>query len=550
MSTLEEEEENTTVSGDIVFRWGHKSRVGKKNPKIQYYESFTYDGVDYSLYDSVYLWSGDQLLPDIAKIIDIYETPRLKKMVKVVWYFRPTEVQKWLRGVRHLNNELFLASGEGNGLFNFNHLETICGKCNVVCKSKDERNPKASKEELKMSDYVFYRTFDVEKCILSDKFPDKIAGLDVEHFFNRKPKGNDGVTSKSKSPSKCETDNTSTIVLGVPTSSSDNNHSKKRKLQELDVDRTKSIEADSQSIMLKKRPNDRSTKRTLLELDVDRTKSVEADSQSIILKKRPNNYSTKRTLQELDVDRTKSVEADSQSIMLKKRPNDHSKKRTLQELDVDRTKSVEADGQSITLKKRPKLDTSEWFKKLPWEDRIHRARQAGCLVLLENLYHSFTSSQVEEIVLDAFNIKVNAKMIQWSAYSSPHNGQALVIFNSKDEADYAISELKTRCLIIGGSRVVVGSRPSLKEPGNHYPSKYFGHIAIDAMKRKHTMDMKNAVSTSHHSQPNTIAFEMAMEWWTHQKKWELCWEAMYKKHGEDIAKLKARLMGFKKKSRC
>ncbi|KAJ0522542.1 putative BAH domain, nucleotide-binding alpha-beta plait domain superfamily [Helianthus annuus] len=428
MSTLEEEE-NTTVSGDVAFRWGHKSRVGKKNPKIQYYESFTYDGVNYSLYDSVYLWSGDQHLPDIAKIIDIYETPRLKKMVKVVWYFRPTEVQKWLRGVRHLNNELFLASGEGNGLFNFNPLETICGKCNVVCKSKDERNPKASKEELKMSDYVFYRTFDVEKCILSDKFPDKIAGVDVERFFNPKPKGNDGVTSKSKSPSKCETDNTSTIVLGVPTSSSSDNN--------------------------------------------------------------------------------------------------HSKKRTLQELDVDRTKSVEADSQSIMLKKRPKLDTSEWFKKLPWEDRIHRARQAGCLVLLENLYHSFTSSQVEEIVLDAFNIKVNAKMIQWSAYSSPHNGQALVIFNSKDEADYAISELKTRCLIIGGSRVVVGSRPSLKEPGNDYPSKYFGHIAIDAMKRKHTMDM-NAVSTSHHSQPNTIAFEMAMEWWTHQKKWELCWEAMYK----------------------
>ncbi|XP_021989255.1 protein ANTI-SILENCING 1 isoform X2 [Helianthus annuus] len=443
MSTLEEEE-NTTVSGDVAFRWGHKSRVGKKNPKIQYYESFTYDGVNYSLYDSVYLWSGDQHLPDIAKIIDIYETPRLKKMVKVVWYFRPTEVQKWLRGVRHLNNELFLASGEGNGLFNFNPLETICGKCNVVCKSKDERNPKASKEELKMSDYVFYRTFDVEKCILSDKFPDKIAGVDVERFFNPKPKGNDGVTSKSKSPSKCETDNTSTIVLGVPTSSSSDNN--------------------------------------------------------------------------------------------------HSKKRTLQELDVDRTKSVEADSQSIMLKKRPKLDTSEWFKKLPWEDRIHRARQAGCLVLLENLYHSFTSSQVEEIVLDAFNIKVNAKMIQWSAYSSPHNGQALVIFNSKDEADYAISELKTRCLIIGGS-----SRPSLKEPGNDYPSKYFGHIAIDAMKRKHTMDMKNAVSTSHHSQPNTIAFEMAMEWWTHQKKWELCWEAMYKKHGEDIAKLKARLKGFKEK---
>ncbi|KAI7727408.1 hypothetical protein M8C21_009514 [Ambrosia artemisiifolia] len=474
MSTLEEE--NATVSGDIEFRWGRKGRVGKKNPNIQYYESFTYDGVDYFLYDSVYLWSGDQYLPHIGKVIKIYETPRLKKMVKVVWYLRPTEVQKWLKGDHHLNNELLLASGEGNGLSNFNPLETICGKCNVVCQSKDERNPKVSMEELKLSDFVFYQTFDVETCRLSEKFPDKIAGVEVGHFFNPKTKGNHGVIRKSNSSSMCDTDNSSTIVSGVPASSScENHHSMKSKFQEFEVGNKKSIEADSQSIMLKKRP------------------------------------------------------------------------KLLQEFEVDTKKSIEADSQSIMLKKRPKLDTSVWFKKLPWEDRIQKAHEVGSLVLLENLYHSFTSSEVEEIVLDAFNIKVNAKMIQWSAYSSPHNGQALVIFNSKDEADYAIFELKTRCLVIGAARVVVGSRPSLKEPGNHNTSKYFGHITIDAIKRKLTVEMKNAVSTSHHSQPNTIAFEMAMEWWAQQKMWELCRDALYKKQAEEIAKLKGRLKGSGKK---
>ncbi|KAI3803441.1 hypothetical protein L1987_31592 [Smallanthus sonchifolius] len=438
LMSMHEEEENENVSGDIEFRWGRKGRVGAKNPNIQYYESFTYDGVEHFLYDSVYLWCGDQQMPCVVKIVEMYETPRLKKMMKVVWYFHPAEVQKWLRGVHHLNNELFLASGEGNGLYNFNPLETICGKCNVVCTSKDERNPKASMEELKMSDYVFYRTFDVETCRLSEKFPDKIAGVEVGHFFNPKPKGKPEVTGKSNLPSKCETDNKSTPA------SSDTHHSKKRKLQDFEVDKKRSIEADNQS---------------------------------------------------------------------------------------------------ITLKKRPKLDTSEWFKKLPWEDRIRKAHQAGSLVLLENLYHSFTPSEVEETVLDAFNIKVSAKMIQWSAYSSPHNGQALVIFNSKDEADFAISELNTRCLIIGGARIVVGSRPSLKEPGNHHPSKYFGHIAIDAVKRKQLMDMKNAVSTAHHAQPNTITFDMAMEWRARQKKWELCWDALYKNQAEEIASLKARLKG-------
>lgn len=118
MSTLEEE--NANVPGDIEFIWGHKARFGKKNPNFQHYESFTLDGVDYFLYDSVYMWCGHQQPPYVAKIIDMYETPRLKKMVKVLWYFRPTKLQKWLGGACYLNNELFLALGEGNGVCNFN----------------------------------------------------------------------------------------------------------------------------------------------------------------------------------------------------------------------------------------------------------------------------------------------------------------------------------------------------------------------------------------------------------------------------------------------
>ncbi|KAL8189292.1 hypothetical protein R6Q57_028858 [Mikania cordata] len=300
-----------------------------------------------------------------------------------------------------------------------------------------------------MADYVFYRTFDVETCKLSENFPEKIAGVEgisisvfeiaVRHFFNRKPKGNPGVATKANSSSKCEANNTSNMDLRFH-ASSNTCHSKKKKLQDFEVDKKKSIEVETQSIMLMK---------------------------------------------------------------------------------------------------RPKVDTSAWFKELPWEDRIQKANETGSLVLLENLYHSLTSSEVEGIVLDAFSIKVSAKMIQWNAFSSPHNGKALVIFNSKDEADFAISELKNKCLIIKGVRLVVGSRPSLKECGNHHPSKYFGHITIDAAKRKHLMDMKNAISTSHYAQPNTIAFDMAMEWRTRQKRWELCWEELYKKQAEEIDNLEA-----------
>lgn len=110
------------TSHDIEFRWGRKERLSCRSLERQYYGSFTYDGVEYFLYDSVYLWGEGQPWPHIGKLIEIFETSKSEKMVKVVWYFRPTEVQRWLRGTRVLNNELFLGSGEGCGLVNINVL--------------------------------------------------------------------------------------------------------------------------------------------------------------------------------------------------------------------------------------------------------------------------------------------------------------------------------------------------------------------------------------------------------------------------------------------
>lgn len=58
------------------------------------------------------------------------------------------------------------------------------GKCSVVCTSKDERNPHASKTELKRADYFFYRTVDVEKCVISETFNDQIAGIKGTNIDN------------------------------------------------------------------------------------------------------------------------------------------------------------------------------------------------------------------------------------------------------------------------------------------------------------------------------------------------------------------------------
>ena len=55
--------------------------------------------------------------------------------------------------------------------------ESIVGKCNVVCASNDQRNPQASEQQLEMADYIFYRSFDVGTCRISESFADQICGF-------------------------------------------------------------------------------------------------------------------------------------------------------------------------------------------------------------------------------------------------------------------------------------------------------------------------------------------------------------------------------------
>ncbi|XP_052726899.1 protein ANTI-SILENCING 1 [Vigna angularis] len=164
--------------GEVIdFKWGKKRGVGVKNKDTHYYESFVYEGVEYFLYDCVYLFSTDHVETSIGKLIKIYERPTREKMIKVVWFFRPMEIRNFLGNYQPCWNELFLASGEDKGLSDVNYLESIIGKCNVVCTSKDKRNPKPSETELNKADYFFSCTFDVGRRVIIDKFTNEIDGV-------------------------------------------------------------------------------------------------------------------------------------------------------------------------------------------------------------------------------------------------------------------------------------------------------------------------------------------------------------------------------------
>jgi len=104
----------------IQFSWGKLRGKGGVKMDTQFYESFTLDNVKYSLYDCVYLFKHGDPEPYIGKILKIWEQNQSKK-VKILWFFLPKEIQKYLRG-SVVENEIFLASGDGIGLADINPL--------------------------------------------------------------------------------------------------------------------------------------------------------------------------------------------------------------------------------------------------------------------------------------------------------------------------------------------------------------------------------------------------------------------------------------------
>lgn len=121
--------EGEKAVGNATFKWGIKKGVGGKKKNIQFYESFTYRGMEYFLYDSVIIYNRSDLETYVGKLVQIYETPSRAKKVKIVWFFRPIEIRNFLNGYKPDVNELFLASGKGEGLSNINPLVTRFSNC-------------------------------------------------------------------------------------------------------------------------------------------------------------------------------------------------------------------------------------------------------------------------------------------------------------------------------------------------------------------------------------------------------------------------------------
>ncbi|KAK9149751.1 hypothetical protein Scep_008508 [Stephania cephalantha] len=531
---------------EVEFKWGKKKGFGKYNHEVQFYESFTYDKVEYFLYDSVYLYVANDPEPYIGKLVKIWEENN-KKKIKVVWFFRPIEIRNWLQGVvPPLKNEIFLGSGRGKGLYNVNPLDALVGKCKVVCSSKDRRNPQPSEIELLMADYVFYRTFDVVTRKISDKIGDMIGDFEVEHFFNRKP----GQVQRSLEASKGDKTKTRPKkVLTIGGADVDKSLMQKKQFKstsKLNLD--SSLAVSKVNMSFKKSPKVESL-----------PKNFQRSEHTVSPTSMPRREGNANVKQQQQQQRIIGSEGDAGKSP---RPPQSVKEFVRQEKDLPQKMgppkqrinlSIDA-GRSLTPGKnfRTKdkalevartpdcVDKSRWFKH-KWEDLLQTGFEKGTVVLLQNLDPSYSSSEVQEIIKSSFALNCDAKVLPQTAISSPHSGEAYAIFKMREEAEMVIAKLSKMCLVLPNGSPLL-ARKGIPPAPPRTPKKFIGHLSVSSIEgRWERPEMRNAVSTAHFPQPNTLEYPMAAEWSVLQKNSTLQWEALYKNQGKEINELKRKL---------
>lgn len=484
-------------NGVLQFQWGKRRGVGNANKDVKFYDSFIYDEESYSLYDNVYLFKEGDSEPYVGKILKIWEQPGQKRRVKILWYFRPDDISAYLDGHASSKKELFLASGEGVGLSNVNPLEAIAGKCRVICTLRDERNPQPSSIAIEKADFVFSQFFDVGNCTVLEKPPETIAGVELKLLLNHPDDTKSDTFVKLEAVDPGVFDEKSVKQLG-----SNTDLVKLQPVIENEIDlgiRKVTIKSDvdyaDNDIPRKVKPVDNLIKQTY-------------DDQE------KNDAHTRKRKYVPDMDAQ-----DSDSVLLPKVSS------PLLELEGAKSTTLDVLPQKPT---SAPLHQSRWFADMPWKARLEKAHKHGKLVYLDNLDPSYSSSEIEDLLLEALKIDCIVKIIPQVTFQNPHYGQAYVICNTKNDATSAVQQMDEKCLILPNGRPLCAKLGMLELPQK--VSKFPGHLKIEKGRLQPVrVEHKHAVATSHCSQPNTIEYELALDWLLIRHKYQRSKDRLYKK---------------------
>ncbi|XP_073008246.1 protein ANTI-SILENCING 1 isoform X1 [Typha latifolia] len=554
------------TSNNLQFCWGKRRGVGGAKRDIQFYESFTFDNVKYSLYDCVYLFKHGDPEPYIGKIVKIWEQPDHKKKIKILWFFQANEIQNHLGDHVPLDKEIFLASGEGAGLADINPLEALAGKCCVICTSKDERNPQPSDEEVAMADYIFYRVFDVGNYKISEKLPDRVAGVEVKFILSREvlkfeENAIDGNVKVGSSAPTLSTLSKSESLVGEKLGHMLNsvtriNNTKGKYPREGECRRDEKTSLKSRIGSVEE---EGSLSKVVTNSVGENVKSFESESPLNLSSEKPSKkmrlhrdsmtfyddmhnktgvtssaFGFDNDASGRDSPRLQRVSSAKMKLAENKCPDEFVKSAPANSVEKEKKTYHKA----VEVTRRPDADRSKWFKGLPWEERLQKADDQGTLVFIQNLDPSYTSSDMEDIIYHALKLTCTAKVVNHPTFGDPNYGQAYAIFRTREAADQAVSTINSGCLVLPDGRPLFCSKGLLKVP-KPLPS-LTGHLSIDKLKLQMQRE-KKAVSTSHCSQPNTIEYDMAVEWILAQQKSARWLTKLHKRHYDEWKQVKKTL---------
>uniref|UniRef100_A0A7N0UU16 RRM domain-containing protein n=1 Tax=Kalanchoe fedtschenkoi TaxID=63787 RepID=A0A7N0UU16_KALFE len=506
---------------NLQFKWGKKRGVGGKKKGAQFYGSFTYDGVEYKLYDCIYMWKDDEPEPFVGKIIKIWEDKTKK--------------------------------------------EAIAGKCNVICISKDDRNPQPTEDELQRADYVFYRIFDVKQLTVSETIPDTILGIDIKYIYNQREGQQPTVTTTFGTKNLVSNDIcTGRTENGNRINSPKPSEDKSNTVQKVDAVINSHLQDKDDDDKVNSRPFKKPKLESCMSLPKEKDKygpNVCSDGPSSpksighkkadvilnisngIVSKAPK-VGTHVFADEMKGKSKLARELNGMDVVLPKERQLNEEIRTLangkmpKDSDQTLSKQKKPSSQVMDLTRRREADKNRWFKQLPWEEKMENALRQGALVLLENLDPSYTSSDVEDIIWLALKETSTAKIVYRATDCSPLSGQAFAVFKTKEIAEKVVTKLEQECLMLSDGRPLIASFGNPCFPGKE---TLVGHFGIDKLKVQNTREKKEAVSTSHCSQPNSIEYEFAIEWSLLQErsKWQL--RNLHKQQAADVKKIMAEL---------
>lgn len=550
------------LDSDDEFMWGEAKRTLDKERK--YYHSFFYENEEYRLFDNVLLHDEDGLDGHVGKIMKLWEEKSSRgKMMLIQWYLRPRELPSHLQGpaLRANSKELFLSCGKGKGVVNENKLDSIDRKCKVLCTSKDTRNKQPSEDNLRDADYFFYRIYNVDRMCLSnvEAVVDKL-GCDV--VFNKL----EWVSSECNKQLHKRDVSTSSIyntrsgiskgTAGVKRSAENGQPESKRTARDSkeEVENQEKVHLGQQFM-----PQVSGLKIPIV-ADKGRQKMTKfsgAVPHDISKKARQSPTGTFQLSQDC-VERGLTVpnSLGSLSESLKKAADI---KEGVQGLNLATEKPLTSQGTvskhipsaSMDSKKIPansivhpdKLSPRTELQcgevappKKSWDANLQQGLIHGKVLLLQNVDPSFTSADIRELISSVFKGCSDAQMLPPGCGPAAPYGEALVIFETDSAADFAFQELENKCLVLTGSRrPLIASKAKPAESGK--VARFLGHFPLDnfkLLKQGQNDITRNSVAVSHYSTPNTVEFEMAMEWQHYQEMAHRCWDLLYKVQNDEI----------------